>query len=71
MKQIKNGTGQPQFDILIYVMVDILILLFHSSADCECEIIVSFVIKTKTGFCHSASTKTLSSLTVHRVSLNQ
>lgn len=30
MKQIKNGTGQSQFDILASVMVDILIL-FHSS----------------------------------------
>ena len=67
MKQIKNGTGQPQFDILASVMVDILIL-FHSSTDCER--IFSFVIKTKTAFCHSISTKTLSSLTVHKVSLN-
>ena len=67
MKQIKNGTGQQQFDILASVMVDIFIL-FHSNADCE--IIVSFVIKTKTPFCHSTSTKTLSSLTVHKVSLS-
>ena len=45
MKQLKNGTGQPQFVILASVMVDILIL-FHSSTDCER--IFSFVIKTKT-----------------------
>ena len=32
MKQLKNGTGQPQFVILASVMVDILIL-FHSSVD--------------------------------------
>jgi len=67
IKQIKNGTGQQQFDILASVMVDLL-MFFHSSADCER--ITSFVIKTKTAFCHSTSTKTLSSLTVHKVSLN-
>ena len=67
MKQIKNGSGQPQFDILVSVMVDILIL-FHSSVDGER--ILSFVIKTKTVFCHSTSTITLSSLIVHKVSLN-
>ena len=57
MKQIKNGPGQPQFDILVSVMVDILIL-FYSNVDCERI------------FCHSTPTKTLSSLTVHKVSLN-
>jgi len=67
MKQIKNGTGQSQFDILASVMVDIL-MLFHSSVDCER--IFSFVIKTKTAFCHSISAKTLSSLNVHEVFLN-
>jgi len=67
MKQIKNGTGQPQFYILASVMLDILIL-FHSNGDCEN--IFSFVIKTKAAFCHSTSTKTLSSLIVHKVSLN-
>ena len=67
MKEIKNGTGQPQFVILASVMVDIFILV-HSGADCER--IFSFVIKTKTAFCHSTSTNNLSSLTVHKVSLN-
>ena len=51
-KHIKNGTGQPQFDILASVMVDVLIL-FHTSADCER--IFSFVIKTKTAFCHTVA----------------
>ena len=64
MKQIKNSTGQPQFDILAYVMVDSLIL-FRSSADGER--IFSFVIKT---FCHSTSTKTLNSLSLPKVSLS-
>jgi len=64
MKQIKNGTGQPQFYILASVMVEILIL-FHSSADCER--IFSFVIKTSTAFCHSTSTKTSNRFTVHKV----
>ena len=67
MKQIKNGTGQPQFGILASVVVVILVL-FHSSTDCER--IFSFVIKTKTAFRHSISTKTISSLIVHKVSLN-
>jgi len=67
MKQIKNGTRQPQFDILVSVMVDILIL-FHSTVDCEK--IISFVIKTKIAYRHSISTKTLISLTVLQVSLN-
>jgi len=67
IKQIKNDTGPQQFDILASVIGDILIL-FHSSTDCER--IFSFIIKTKTAFCHSISTKTLSSLTVHKVSLN-
>ena len=67
MKQIKNGTGRPQFDTPASVMVNIFIL-FHGRADGER--IFSFVIKTKTTFCHSTSTKTLSSLTLHKVFLN-
>jgi hypothetical protein len=67
MKQIKNDNGQLQFDILGSVMLGILVL-FHINADCER--IFSFVTKTKTAFRPSMSTKTLSSLIVHKVSLN-
>ena len=67
MKWIKKATGQPQFDILASLIVDILIF-FHSSADFER--IFSFVIKTKTAFHHSTFTKTLLILTMHKVSLN-
>ena len=67
MQQMKNGNGQPQYATLCSVMLGILVL-FHSNADCER--IFSFVTKTKTAFRPSMSTKTLSSLLVHKVSIN-
>ena len=67
MQQMKNGIGQPQYATLCSVMLGILVL-FHSNADCER--IFSFVTKTKTAFRPSMSTKTLSSLLVHKLSIN-